>query len=87
MYYRKNKSRSTKLTNVAVVWFFAVVALAALVVGQDDPAGDRAVVLGEATSESDGPMAVVQGQAQAIQTLTFNKEMTVKDALRFLALR
>jgi type IV pilus assembly protein PilQ len=94
MQYYKNKNRRTRLTNVAIVWFFAVAALAALVVGQNDPAGDGAVVLAgtvaaptDASTADQSEILEAGTESQAIQTITFNKEMTIKDALRFLALK
>jgi len=77
------------------VWLFAIAGMAALVVAQDSPAGETAVLLAQA-DPLEG--ASVEGAAdygtarellasQAIQSITFNKDMTVKDALRFLALK
>ncbi|HIJ66718.1 MAG TPA: hypothetical protein HPP87_04275 [Planctomycetes bacterium] len=96
MLYRKNKgNRKTKFTNIVIVWLFAIGGMAALVVAQDTPPADSAVLLAEA-----GPLegASVEGAAeyetagellasQAIQSITFNKDMSIRDALRFLALK
>ena len=49
MLYRKNKRYGkTKVTNIVVVWLCAIAGMAALVVAQDTPADEPAVVLAEA---------------------------------------
>jgi type II secretory pathway component GspD/PulD (secretin) len=107
---RKNKNEQatnvllgeTKLTNtnVVTVWLFAIAAMAALVIAQDSPADERAVVLDktalasfdtsipadEPNPDSDESLEETL-KGQAIQSINFNKDMSVKDALRFLALK
>ncbi len=95
MKYRNKNNQRSKLTGIAVVWLCAIAGMAALVVAQDSPAGETAV-LGAQADPLEG--ASVEGAtdygsadellaSQAIQTITFNKGVTVKDALHFLALK
>lgn len=92
----------TKLTNtkVVTVWLFTIAAMAALVIAQDSPADERAVVLDKTALASFGTSTPADepnpGSAEsleealrghAIQSITFNKDMSVRDALRFLALK
>ena len=110
MEYRKNKNEQvtnvllgkTKLTNtkVVTVWLFTIAAMAALVIAQDSPADERAVVLNKTTPASfdtstpadepnpDSAESLEEAlRGHAIQSITFNKDMSVRDALRFLALK
>jgi type IV pilus assembly protein PilQ len=65
------------------------------VVAQDSPAGEAVVVLAEADplegASVEGATSYETADellaSQAVQSISFNKEMTVKDALRFLALK
>jgi type IV pilus assembly protein PilQ len=107
---RKNKNEQvtnvllgkTKLTNtkVVTVWLFTIAAMAALVIAQDSPADERAVVLDKTAPASfdtstpadepnpDSAESLEETlTGQAIQSITFNKDMSVRDALRFLALK
>jgi type IV pilus assembly protein PilQ len=96
LYWKNKKIGKTKVTNIVIVWLFAIAGMAALVVAQDTPADEPLVVLDDRTDPLEG--ASVEGAAeygtagellasQAIQSIAFNKDMTVKDALRFLALK
>ena len=96
MLYRNNKRYGkSKVTNIVVVWLFAIATMAALVVAQDSPTGETAVLFAQA-DPLEGALvegATAYGTAeellasQAIQSITFNRDMTVRDALRFLALK
>ncbi|MHC5061958.1 MAG: hypothetical protein ACYTFK_12840, partial [Planctomycetota bacterium] len=82
----------SKVVNMLVVWLFAIATMAALVVAQDSPAGETAVVLDPlegASVEGAAEYETVEGllASQAVQTIAFNKDMTIMDALRFLALK
>ena len=96
MLYRNNKRYGkSKVTNIVVVWLFAIATMAALVVAQDSPVGETAVLLAQADPLEGASVqgATAYGTAdellasQAIQSITFNRDMTVRDALRFLALK
>jgi len=77
------------------VWLFAIATMTALVVAQDSPAAESVVLLAEADPPAGASVEGVTDYgtarellaSQAIQSITFNKDMTVKDALRFLALK
>lgn len=95
MKYRNRNNQKSKVTNIVVVWLIAIATMAALVVAQDSPAAEPVVLLAQA-DPLEG--ASVEGAtifestdellaSQAVQSITFNKDMTVKDALRFLALK
>jgi len=95
LYRNKKRYGKSKVTNIVVVWLFAIATMAALVVAQDSPPAESAVVLGEADPPAGASVEGVTAYgtadellaSQAIQTLTFNKGVTVKDALHFLALK
>ncbi len=96
MLYRNNKRYGkSKVTNIVVVWLFAIATMAALVVAQDSPMGETAVLLAQADplegASVEGVTAYGTAEellaSQAIQSITFNRDMTVRDALRFLALK
>ncbi|RKY10371.1 MAG: hypothetical protein DRP65_06755, partial [Planctomycetota bacterium] len=44
MKYRNKNNQRSKLTGIAVVWLCAIAGMAALVVAQDSPAGETAVL-------------------------------------------
>ena len=95
MKYRNKNNQKSKVTNIAVVWLVAIATMAALVVAQDSPAAEPVVLLAQADPLEGASVegATDYGTAdellasQAVQSITFNKDMTVKDALRFLALK
>jgi len=95
LYRNKKRYGKSKVTNIVIVWLFAIATMAALVVAQDSPAAESVVVLGKAdplegaSVEGGDDYGTAQEllASQAIQSITFNKDMTVKDALRFLALK
>jgi type II secretory pathway component GspD/PulD (secretin) len=96
MLYRNNKRYGkSKVTNIVVVWLFAIATMAALVVAQDSPMGETTVLLAQADPLEGASVegATAYGTAdelmasQAIQSITFNRDMTIRDALRFLALK
>jgi len=84
MKYRNKNNGKVKVANIVVVWLCAIAGMTALVVAQDSPPADSAVSLVQAD-----PIAVDDEalSGQAIQSITFNKDMAVRDALRFLALK
>jgi len=95
LYRNKKRYGKSKVTNIVIVWLFAIATMAALVVAQDSPAAESVVLLAQADPLAGASVegATAYGTAeellasQAIQSITFNKDMTVKDALRFLALK
>ena len=95
LYSNYKRYGKSKVTNIVVVWLFAIATMAALVVAQDSPEGETAVLLAQADplegASVEGVTAYGTAEellaSQAIQSITFNKDMTVKDALRFLALK
>ena len=97
MLYRKNKTRKTKLAHLLAVWFIAILCFGALVIGQQDPAAPAPAVLDKPEpAPADQPRTGENGEAviltqdasgQTIQTLSFKKDMTITDALRFLSLK
>ena len=48
LYRKKKRYGKTKVTNIVVVWLFAIAGMAALVVAQDTPADESVVLLAEA---------------------------------------
>ncbi len=95
LYSNHKRYGKSKVTNIVVVWLFAIATMTALVVAQDSPAAESVVLLAEADPPAGASVEGVTAYgtarellaSQAIQSITFNKDMTVKDALRFLALK
>ena len=95
LYSNHKRYGKSKVTNIVVVWLFAIATMTALVVAQDSPAAESVVLLAEADPPAGASVEGVTDYgtarellaSQAIQSITFNKDMTVKDALRFLALK
>ena len=87
MLYSKNKNRKIRALGIIAVWFFAIVCLTTLVVGQEE--SQSLAVLGQvaAIAEVTDQDAEETLDAQGLNDLHFKKDMTIKDALRTLALR
>jgi len=85
MWYSKIVKRKTKITKVVLVGFCAIATLATLVVGQADAPDEPPVVL-DKTQASQSQSASELLENQTLQTINFDKDMTIKDGLRMLAL-
>ena len=99
MLYSKNEK--SKLTAAVAVWFFVIAVMAALVVAQVEPAGQTTLVAENPEPASDDVVAAPQDDDEdeqmqivdddlgsgAIQSISFKKDMSIRDALRFLALK
>ena len=99
MLYSKNEK--TKVTAAITVWFFVIAVMAALVVAQVETAEDSALVAENLEPASDDAAAPPQDDDEeeqmqivddnlgngAIQSINFKKDMSIRDALRFLALK
>lgn len=91
----QTRNHKFRITNGMVVWLLAVATLAALVLAQVEPAEEPPVVLEPATDSIDAPLrnseAEVAGDRElsghAIQSLSFKEGMTVRTALKMLALK
>ncbi|MBN1126212.1 MAG: hypothetical protein JXA82_14495 [Sedimentisphaerales bacterium] len=85
------KSRTKRVAQILAVWLTGVVCLTTLVIGQVNPPVMPAATAGRAATASDTEPAVegitTDTMGQAIQTITFKKDMTINDALRFLAMK
>ncbi len=99
MLYR-NKMRKHKLINLGILWGIVLACLATLVIGQVDTSASTPRILAAALepatgsnraeeSASNGSEVQIETTAggQSIQTLSFKKDMTIIDALRFLSLK
>jgi len=87
MEYRKNKSKNeqvtnvllgkTKLTNtkVVTVWLFAIAAMAALVIAQDSPVDDPAVVLDKAEPVADASLSGGASEALPTEAATVGEDL------------
>ncbi len=82
---RKKESKKVKITNIAVVWFLAIIAMAALVVGQADVAEETVVLVNDNNPQEQTPAELLNNPA--IQSISFDKDRTIKEGLRLLALR
>jgi type IV pilus assembly protein PilQ len=88
----KKRSLKTKLTRMATVWLLAVVAMAAIVIGQDVPE-DQQVQVMTPFENVDQDQAVTEAVQESVGTLSiqpiikFNTDMAIADALRFLSLK
>jgi len=95
MLYRRRQYRQVRMAQMAAVWLIGMVCLGALVIGQvDRPAAEPKVLAptdagGSVTSGAveAAPRASGDVMGQAIQSITFKKDMTITDALRFLAMK
>ena len=95
MLYRQKRQQRTRVAQIVAVWLIGLVCLGTLVIGQVDPPTPEAKVLAQALptaseAASAAPTAAVEAPdvtGQAIQTITFKKDMTITDALRFLAMK
>lgn len=99
MLYSKNEK--SKLTAAVTVWFFVIAVMAALVVAQVEPAEQTTLVAENPEPASDDVVATPQDDDEdeqmqivdddlgsaAIQSISFKKDMSIRDALRFLALK
>jgi type IV pilus assembly protein PilQ len=85
MWYTKIVKRKTKITKIVLVGFCAIAAMATLVVGQADVPGEPPVVL-DKTPVLQNQSASELLNSQTLQTISFDKDMTIKDGLRMLAL-
>lgn len=99
MLYSKNEK--SKLTAAITVWFFVIAVMAALVVAQVEPAEQTTLVAENPEPASDDVVAPPQDDDEdeqmqivdddlgngAIQSISFKKDMSIRDALRFLALK
>jgi len=91
----QTRNHKFRITNGMVVWLLAIATLAALVLAQVEPAEEPPVVLEPATDSIDAPLrnseAEVAGDRElsghAIQSLSFKEGMTVRTALKMLALK
>ncbi|HEV58097.1 MAG TPA: hypothetical protein ENN87_11510, partial [Phycisphaerales bacterium] len=90
MLYRQKRHKRTRVAQIVAVWLIGLVCVGTLVVGQVDPQPAEARVLAPAApAELDAAPAAESPDVagQAIQTITFKKDMTISDALRFLAMK
>ena len=99
MLYSKNEK--SKLTAAVTVWFFVIAVMAALVVAQVETAEQTTLVAENTEPASDDVVAAPQDDDEdeqmqivdddlgsgAIQSISFKKDMSIRDALRFLALK
>ena len=85
MWYSKIVKRKTKITKVVLVGFCTIAALATLVVGQADAPDKPPVVLDKTPALQDQSASDLL-KSQTLQTISFDKDMTIKDGLRMLAL-
>jgi type IV pilus assembly protein PilQ len=98
MWYSKNQK--SNLTAAIVVCLFAIFVMAALVVAQVQPARQTTLIAQGPGPASDDVQALPQDEDDeqmqivdndlgngAIQSISFKKDMTIRDALRFLALK
>ena len=85
MITERNSSRATRTTKSLFIWaLVAVAAMATGIGGAERPAGAAGAVVSEAPA-STATEAV--GTGGKIQSITFKKDMTIQDALQFLAAR
>lgn len=78
---------TTKFTKMASVWLLALVAMAAIVIGEDAPDQAQAQVLSaEVEAEQDYVETEAVGTS-SVQSITFKKDQAINDALRFLTLK
>jgi len=85
MITERNSSRATRTTKSLFIWALVVVALTATGIGgAERPAEAAGAVVSEAPA-STATEAV--GAGGKIQSITFKKDMTIQDALQFLAAR
>ncbi len=90
MLYRQKRHKRTRVAQIVAVWLIGLACVGSLVVGQVDPQPAEARVLTPAApAELDAAPAAESPDVagQAIQTITFKKDMTISDALRFLAMK
>ncbi len=99
MLYFKNEK--TKVTTAITVWFFVIAVMAALVVAQVESAENTTLIAENMEPASDDAAAPPQDEDEdeqmqivdddlgngAIQSISFKKDMSIRDALRFLALK
>ena len=88
----KTENEKTKPLNLVIMWCFTIAAMTTLVVGQETLPQDSAVIAEQSPSAAPEPAAQTETveeflSSQTLQTLTLNKEWTLEEALRFLALR
>ncbi len=96
------KLRKRKLLTLGLVWGLVLACLATLGIGQEQapiyspmvlaqtaPAAEKPADAAKTEAVSEGEESVTEptSAGQAIQTLSFKKDMTIIDALRFLALK
>jgi len=86
MRYLKIAKHKITITQMVLVWFLAVSALATLVVGKAD-APDKPLAILDKTPAPQDQSAGQLLESQTLQTINFDKDMTIKDGLRLLALR
>ncbi|KKK72193.1 hypothetical protein LCGC14_2906360, partial [marine sediment metagenome] len=83
----RKKKMTTKFTKMASVWLLALVAMAAIVIGEDAPDQAQAQVLSaEVEAEQDYVETEAVGTS-SVQSITFKKDQAINDALRFLTLK
>lgn len=85
---KRKKKMTTKLTKMASVWLLALVAMAAIVIGEDAPDEAQAQVLSAEVvdAEQDNVETEAVGTS-SVQSITFKKDQAINDALRFLTLK
>ena len=83
----KKKKATTNYTKIASVWMLALVAMAALVIGEDAPDEAQAQVLSAEVEAEQNEVEVEAVGASSIQSITFKKDQAINDALRFLTLK
>jgi len=86
MWYLKITKPKIKITKVVLVWFFAISSLTTLVVGQAEAPDDLLAIL-DKTPPPQNQSASALLKSQMLQTINFDKNMTIKDGLRLLAIR
>jgi type IV pilus assembly protein PilQ len=85
MITERNSSRATRTTRSLFIWALVVVAaMASGIGGAERPAEAAGAVVSEAPAST---ASEAVGAGGKIQSITFKKDMTIQDALQFLAAR
>ncbi|MCK5174693.1 MAG: hypothetical protein KAR47_14970, partial [Planctomycetes bacterium] len=83
----KKKKATTNYTKIASVWMLALVAMAAIVIGEDAPDEAQAQVLSAEVEAEQNEVEIEAVGASSVQSITFKKDQAINDALRFLTLK
>ena len=87
MYSGKNANSKTRIGKDLLIWCFVVVVMAAIAVGgvEQGPTETHEGVY--AANVDAGSNEVETSLDETIRSITFKKDMRIRDALRFLALK